>query len=285
MLVGGTSKMGAYEPLSEVKSIVTDQLWLMLSLLLLLLHTFYLQGCIMNKDELSMATVEKQIEDRKRTFKDRKRTNILKNTEQKAISWLVCRMPGFITPDILTGIGLVGSILVLAGFLMATYVDVRYLLMGIAGLFVNWFGDSLDGRIAYFRNIPRKWYGFSLDIIMDWISTILMGFGFLVYIKNEFEIVAFLFVAFYGWAMIISQVRYKITDKYTIDSGMFGPTEVRFIICAVLISEVLFVGSMKWFGAIMCVALFIFNLIDTRTLLQLGDKRDLAEKAALANAR
>lgn len=233
-----------------------------------------------------MATaLEKQIEDRKRTFKDRKRTNILKSTEQKAISWLVSRMPPFITPDILTGIGLVGSLLVLVGFLMATYVNVTYLLVGIGGLFINWFGDSLDGRIAYYRNIPRKWYGFSLDIIMDWISTILMGFGFLVYIKNEFEIVAFLFVAFYGWAMIISQVRYKITDKYTIDSGMFGPTEVRFIICAVLVSEVLFIGSMKWFGAAMCAALFVINLIDTRALLHLGDKRDLAEKAALLNSK
>lgn len=231
-----------------------------------------------------MATLEKQIEDRKRTFKDRKRTNILKSAEQRAISWLVCRLPQFVTPDMLTGIGFVGSLLVLSGFLMATYVHVSYLLLGIAGLFINWFGDSLDGRIAYYRNIPRKWYGFSLDIVMDWISTILMGFGFLVYIKNEFEIVAFLFVAFYGWAMIISQVRYKITDKYTIDSGMFGPTEVRFIICAVLIMEVLFVGSMKWFGVLMCAVLFFINLIDTRALLQLGDKRDLAEKAAAALA-
>lgn len=239
----------------------------------------------MNKEQLSMATLEKQIEDRKRTFKDRKRTNILKSTEQNAITWLVCRMPQFVTPNILTGVGLLGSLLVLMGFLMATYINVAYLLVGIAGLFINWFGDSLDGRIAYYRNIPRKWYGFSLDIIMDWISTILMGFGFLVYIKNEFEIVAFLFVAFYGWAMIISQVRYKITDKYTIDSGMFGPTEVRFIICAVLVSEVLFVGSMKWFGVIMCAALFVINLIDTRALLLLGDKRDLAEKAALLNSK
>ncbi|PRY54614.1 hypothetical protein B0I27_102383 [Arcticibacter pallidicorallinus] len=239
----------------------------------------------MNEKQLSMATLDKQSEDRKRTFKDRKRTNILKSAEQKAISWLVARMPKFVTPDILTGVGLVGSLLVLGGFLMATYVNVTYLLVGIAGLFINWFGDSLDGRIAYYRNIPRKWYGFSLDIIMDWISTILMGFGFLVYIKNEFEIVAFLFVAFYGWAMIISQVRYKITDKYTIDSGLFGPTEVRFIICAVLISEVLFVGSMKWFGVVMCAALFVINLIDTRALLKLGDKRDLAEKAALLNSK
>lgn len=238
----------------------------------------------MNREELSVKMLEKQIEDRNRTFKDRKRTNILKSAEQTAISWLVSRMPRFITPDILTGIGFVGSLLVLAGFLLATYVNVFYLLIGIAGLFINWFGDSLDGRIAYYRNIPRKWYGFSLDIIMDWISTILMGFGFLVYIKNEFEIVAFLFVAFYGWAMIISQVRYKITDKYTIDSGMFGPTEVRFIICAVLVAEVLFPGSMKWFGVLMCSVLFVFNLIDTRALLRLGDKRDLAEKAALANA-
>lgn len=239
----------------------------------------------MNKEHLSVATLEKQIEDRKRTFKDRKRTNILKTAEQNAIAWLVCRMPRFVTPNILTGVGLIGSLLVLMGFLMATYLDVTYLLFGIAGLFINWFGDSLDGRIAYYRNIPRKWYGFSLDIIMDWISTILMGFGFLVYIKNEFEIVAFLFVAFYGWAMIISQVRYKITDKYTIDSGLFGPTEVRFIICAVLVSEVLFIGSMKWLGAGICAALFFINLIDTRALLQLGDKRDLAEKAALGNSK
>ncbi|WP_139125734.1 CDP-alcohol phosphatidyltransferase family protein [Arcticibacter eurypsychrophilus] len=234
----------------------------------------------MDKDTLSSSILIKKDEDRKRTFKDRKRTNILKSTEQSAIGWLVSRMPAFVSPNMLTGLGMFGSLLVLVGFLLAAHLHVSYLLIGVTGLAINWLGDSLDGRIAYYRNIPRKWYGFSLDIIMDWISTILMGLGFLVYIKGDFEIVAFLFVAFYGWAMIISQLRYKITDKYTIDSGIFGPTEVRLIICGLLITEIFFAGSIDWLAMIMCFALFIINLIDTQDLLALGNQRDLEEKAA-----
>lgn len=235
----------------------------------------------MDKYILPKQMLATEIEDKKRTFRDRKRTNILKSAEQTAISWLVSRMPAFITPNVLTGIGFFGSFLVLISFLLGAYVDIHYLGLGIAGLIINWFGDSLDGRIAYYRNIPRKWYGFSLDIIMDWISTIMMGLGFLVYIKDEFEIVAFLFVAFYGWAMIIAQIRYKITNKYTIDSGLLGPTEVRFIISSLLLLEIFLPGSIKWMGLVISVVLLIIDLIDTRALLKLGDERDIAEKAAL----
>jgi hypothetical protein len=153
-------------------------------------------------------------------------------------------------------------------------------LLGVLGLAVNWFGDSLDGRIAYYRNQPRKWFGFSLDIIMDWIGTVLIGLGYMVYSENEYELIAFVFVVLYGWAMIISQLRYKITDKYTIDSGLFGPTEVRILISLILISEVIFPGSLKFFGILMCVALFIIDIIDTNKLLKLGDIRDEAEMAA-----
>lgn len=211
-------------------------------------------------------------------FKDRKRTNILKTAEQTAISWLVTRVPHFISPNLLTLIGLIGNLLTLAAFLLALHIHVNYLLLGIIGLAINWLGDSLDGRIAYFRNIPRKWYGFSLDIIMDWIGTILIGLGYLVYTPAEYELVGFIFVAFYGWAMIISQLRYKITDQYSIDAGLFGPTEVRFFIGIVLVLEVLFVGSIVYCGIAMCVALGIINILDTRKLLSLGDQRDREER-------
>jgi hypothetical protein len=211
-------------------------------------------------------------------FKDRKRTNILKSAEQQAISWLVKQVPDFITPDILTTIGLLGSLITLASFLMASYMQVDYLLLGILGLIVNWLGDSLDGRIAYFRNIARKWYGFSLDIIMDWISTVLIGFGYIVYTKDEYELIGFIFVVLYGWAMIISQLRYKITDEYTIDAGLFGPTEVRVLIAFILILEVIFTGSILYCGIVMCVALSLINILDTRKLLALGDLRDNAER-------
>lgn len=216
---------------------------------------------------------------RKDLFKDRKRTNILKSVEQAAISSLVGRVPHFITPNILTGIGFFGGVVVLLGFVLASYLDRPYLLLGVLGLFINWFGDSLDGRIAYYRNIPRKWYGFSLDIIMDWINTVIMGLGFIVYLGEGYELLSYFFVALYGWAMIITQLRYKITDKYTIDAGTVGPTEIRVIISLIFVLEVFFAGAVNLFSALVVVILLIVNIVDTRKLLRLGDARDIAEKA------
>lgn len=220
----------------------------------------------------------------KRIFQDRKRTNILSGVEQSTISYLVKRIPSFITSDMLTFIGTAGSALVLTGFILATYLSREYLLLGVLGLAINWFGDSLDGRIAYYRNIPRKWYGFSLDIIMDWASTVLIGLGYLVYARNEYELIAFVFVVLYGWAMIISQLRYKITDIYSIDAGLVGPTEIRIILALIIIMEVIFGHLIEYFAAGICITLFIINFIDTRKLLKLGDIRDKAEREAKKKA-
>lgn len=78
----------------------------------------------------------------------------------------------------LTLIGTLGSGLVFLAFVLGAYVANWYLLLGIIGLAINWLGDSLDGRLAYYRNIPRCWYGFALDIIDDWIGIVLIGFGY-----------------------------------------------------------------------------------------------------------
>jgi phosphatidylglycerophosphate synthase len=217
---------------------------------------------------------------KKRLFKDRKRTNILSVPEQQFISFLVARIPAYITPNKLTAIGLFGSFMVMAGFLLAYYGSQLFLLLGIVGLFINWFGDSLDGRIAYYRNIPRKWYGFSLDIIMDWVGTVLIGMGYFFYAKDGYEVFAFLFVVLYGWAMIISQLRYRITDVYTIDAGLMGPTEIRIIIAAMIFIEMIFFNTIHFFVGGICIILFIINIIDTRKLLKLGDDRDIADREA-----
>jgi hypothetical protein len=211
-------------------------------------------------------------------FQDRARSNILRSGEQKLIYVLVRNVPKYITSNILTGIGLIGSFIVLGGFLLGTYSDRSYLLLGIAGLAINWVGDSLDGRLAYYRNIPRKWYGFALDIIMDWASIVLIGLGYIVYADGYAELFGFLFVSFYLWAMIISQLRYKITGHYTIDSGLVGPTELRVIISMILVAEVVFPGVIIWFAVLISVVLFILNSIDTMNLLKAGDALDKEEK-------
>lgn len=181
----------------------------------------------------------------------------------------------------LTVIGFSGSIIVLSGFVLAAYFGKSYLLFGVLGYIISWFGDSLDGRVAYYRKQPRKWYGFVLDVTVDWLGVILMGLGFVIYVSSAYKIIGFLFVVLYGWEILTAQLRYKITGKYSIDSGLLGPTEVRIIISLILVSEVLLDGSIIYLSGIACVVLFIANILDTRKLLNAADIRDKEEKQSL----
>ena len=78
--------------------------------------------------------------------------------------------------------------------------------------------------------------------------------------------------------MITSQLRYKIGGQYSIDSGIFGPTEVRIIIATILIAEVIFPGAIHYLATLACLVLLASNLKESRNLLKLADKRDKAER-------
>ena len=214
-------------------------------------------------------------------FSDRARTNLLKKQEEIAISWLVKRIPLFITSNMLTGIGFFGNMTVSASFILAAYFSKSFLLLGLVGFAISWFGDSLDGRLAYFRNKPRKKYGFTLDITIDWISIILIGFGYIIYAEGPWKMLGYGFVVLYGWEIIIALIRLYITGKYSIDSGKMGPTEVRIIIGLIMIAEVLLPGSLNYSALVVVVALFFVNVIDTRYMLRVADdidKKELKEK-------
>ena len=208
----------------------------------------------------------------------RNRTNVFKVPEQKFIAYLVQRIPNWLSSDMLTAIGFSGSIITFVSFLLAFYVGPTFLLLGVLGFFVSWFGDSLDGRIAYFRQKPRKWYGYSLDITVDWLGIILMGLGFVVYVDGVWEFVGIAFVVLYGWEMITTTVKYKITGKYSIDSGLFGPTEVRIILSIIFIIEVVFHDSILYVSTLATFLLFISNIISTKKLLKLADEIDKSER-------
>ena len=208
------------------------------------------------------------------------RTNILHNVEQKSIAYLVQKIPAWMSSDMLTAIGFVGSVIVFLSFVLGAYISRYFLLLGILGFMVSWFGDSLDGRIAYYRNKPRKWYGFSLDITVDWLGIILMGAGFIVYAPSYWKIIGFLFVVLYGWEMITALLRYKVTEQYSIDSGSFGPTEVRILISLILILEVIVKDSILYTSALACLVLLIMNFLETGKILKFANERDKKEKEA-----
>ena len=210
--------------------------------------------------------------------KDRIRTNLLRNSEQKALVSLVQHIPSWVSPDLLTFVGFLGSLTVLLSFILATYINRYFLLISLAGFFINWFGDSLDGRLAIYRNKSRKWYGFSLDLSVDWITTIVIGLGFVFYTEGVGELLGYGFVVLYGWAIITTLLRYKITGEYTIDSGLLGPTEVRIIVLAILITEVLVKDSIVWVSGLACIILLIVDIHDLLKLLSVAGDRDEEEK-------
>lgn len=207
----------------------------------------------------------------------RERHNILKKAEFKTIEILCKIMPDWVTPDMLTALGLLGSFIIAAGLIMA--IDNPYfLLLSIVGFAIQWFGDSLDGRLAYYRNTPRKWYGWALDINADWISICVIGLGFYFYFP-AYKIVSFLFVVAYGGSMIVALLRYKINDKYIIDTMALGPTELRIIISVFMLFEIFFEGALLGLGVIGSGLLMLFNLIESYRVLKAGDIRDAREKA------
>jgi phosphatidylglycerophosphate synthase len=209
---------------------------------------------------------------------DRSRTNLLKNIEKKTLAHLVQIIPAWISSDMLTFIGFLGSITIFAGFVLGATLNRNYILIGIAGFAINWFGDSLDGRIAFYRNKIRKWYGLTLDLTTDWINTIIIGLGFMIYAEGSWEFIGFGFVVLYGWAMINTLIRYKITGEYVIDSGIAGPTEVRIIVSIILIAEVFLKGSINYFAVFICVLLFFVNIFQMFSLLKQANKKDVSEK-------
>jgi hypothetical protein len=208
---------------------------------------------------------------------DRKRTNLLHHYEQTALAYLVQRIPSWMTSDMLTAIGLMGSFIVSLSFILAFYFSKYFLLMGFPGFAISWFGDSLDGRLAYYRQKPRRFYRFTLDITIDWMSIIAIGCGYIIYVRGLWDILGYGFVVLYAWEMLIALMRYKLTGKYSIDSGKFGPTEARIVIAALMVLEMLIPGSIIYStGAAVCI-LFIINVIDTSRLLKLADRMDKQE--------
>lgn len=213
---------------------------------------------------------------KKAISQDRKRTNILHDQEIALIAYLVERIPRWVTSNMLTSLGLAGNLLVALLMCVASVYGSWWLLLTPLAFFINWFGDSLDGRLAYYRKKPRKWFGFCLDIVVDWIGIIAIGLGYYTYVQPEWKIIGFIFVVLYGAEMIISQLRYKVTDKYSIDSGLLGPTEVRIILAVLFCMDFFIPGSIHWIGLAVSIVLLVSFISDFRQLLALADERDIA---------
>jgi archaetidylinositol phosphate synthase len=96
--------------------------------------------------------------------------SFLARLEKAALHWLAARMPQWVNSDHLTLLGFVALICAGGAYALARW-DRWWLLAAILCLAVNWFGDSLDGTLARFRNRQRPRYGFYVDHVVDAVGT------------------------------------------------------------------------------------------------------------------
>jgi archaetidylinositol phosphate synthase len=169
------------------------------------------------------------------------------------------RLPSWVTPDRLTALGALGMIG--AGLCYRLVPLSPLALLGVnLCLFVNWFGDSLDGTLARVRNRQRPRYGFYLDHVVDAFGALAMlaglqGSGLL---QPPF-----------AWALLIAYLLLQIhvalkahaLGVFQIAFGGIGGTELRILVAA-LNTLVLWRGALLAAGAP--------SLFDIATLLALG---------------
>jgi archaetidylinositol phosphate synthase len=138
---------------------------------------------------------------------------------------IAARLPRWIRPDHLTGLGVVGAFLSGLGFVAST-LSSRWLWLVCLGLIINWFGDSLDGSLARVRNIERPRYGFFVDHASDVVAqaVIFLGLGASPYIHFE---AACLLLLSYWIASLFTFIRAAATRVFQISYFGIGPTEIR----------------------------------------------------------
>ncbi len=221
-----------------------------------------------------MATTEKSV------LKpiDRIQENLLARSERRLLNWFCARMPDWVVPDVLTAFGMFGALMVFAGYVASAMSD-GWLWLSIAGYFIQWFGDSMDGSLARFRKTERPRYGYFLDHSCDGLATTLVvaGIGLSEYVKLEVALIA---LVGYLLLSIHAFISVRVLGELKLSYLNAGPTELRLILITMTLamiaagSEKAIFGMFTWFdvfvGAVGCLLILLFVLQTLATARRLA---------------
>jgi archaetidylinositol phosphate synthase len=145
--------------------------------------------------------------------------------ERPTLAWIAARLPARVVPDQLTALGVFGSFLSAAGYVLSRG-SMSWLWLACLGLLINWFGDSLDGTLARVRRIERPRYGFFIDHTSDLFCQVItflsLGLSPLAHFGTAcLGLIAFLLAFVYSLINAHARATLRITYFY------FGPTEIR----------------------------------------------------------
>lgn len=169
---------------------------------------------------------------------DRIQGNILARLERRLLTWICARLPGWVTPDQLTLLGMVAAFAIFGAYVASNY-DHDWLWLAIVGYFVHWFGDSTDGSLARFRKTERPRYGYFLDHSCDGLATLLVlaGIGLSPFVHLEVALVA---LAGYLLLSINAFLSVRVLGELKLNYSVFGPTEVRVLLIGFTVAALIF---------------------------------------------
>lgn len=158
-------------------------------------------------------------------------TSFLNAAEHKALIWLAARQPRWVTSNTLTFIGIAGSVIIAAGYILSNS-NINWLWLATFGFIVNWYGDSLDGNLARYRHTQRPIYGYYLDHTVDAVNEIFMfvGIGLSALLNIWIAIIGLIL---YLLLTLNVSMNAHLKKEFKLTYAKLGPTELRLIMIVV----------------------------------------------------
>jgi archaetidylinositol phosphate synthase len=155
----------------------------------------------------------------------RRSTFLTTRFEQWALPRIAARLPLWIVPDTLTGLGILAATIVAAGYMLSNR-DPNWLWAVNFALVLHWLGDSLDGTLARVRKIERPRYGFYLDHLTDAYSTLAIGLGLGLSPYMLLSVGLAIVIAYYLLSINV-YLETHVFGEFRFGYGVVGPTEAR----------------------------------------------------------
>lgn len=207
-----------------------------------------------------------------RTVEKHKRElkSILTSAEAAALKWFAARMPAWVNSDHLTLLGLAGMFMAGVFYYLSQWNPLLLHLVNF-WIVVNWFGDSLDGTLARYRNRLRPRYGYYVDHIIDNYGVLFLTGGMALSGYMSPWVAVAVLVSY----LLLNINIYLATSSvgvFKISFGIFGPTELRALLIVgnvVLMSRPtveIFGRQMLFFdvgGIVAASSMFVILIIST----------------------
>ncbi len=159
---------------------------------------------------------------------EREQTSILAPLERAALRGLARRMPAWVNSDHLSILGLVGMLGAGACYAASKQNPLMLHVVNVF-IFLNWFGDSLDGTLARYRDRQRPRYGFYVDHIIDTFGALFLLFGLALSGYMSERVAGALLIVYFMLAINSYLAAYSL-GVFKISQWKMGPTEMRLLL-------------------------------------------------------